>query len=455
MQTQVKRYAQDHNKGLIIEYNILNLPRKIKSGSDSIKYTYDATGVKLSKIVYNNGNLPATINYNGELEFYNNNLKFIHTGEGVAEYNTTNSSFTYEYFLKDHLGNTRVVVSPDNLGNVVTDQATSYYPFGMAFMDATHGSNMGSDNKYLYNGKELQDEMLGGVKLDWYDYGARFYDPQIGRCHSVDPLAELGRRWSPYNYCFDNPLRFIDPDGMSPEGAESWNIMNQQSDDEAKAKAKEEEEKAKKEGDNSKDGDKDKKKDDKNKSQPKGKSSDSKNRNDVGIFSIGDLISDLIKALFVEIEIAPDGKEFLVAKEIPQPFVSIGVGMQSSEFIKTKIPLIDKFGGWGSATLTLEGLYLSGGGDFTLSISELKKMPSLSLSIGMIKGPLDGLKGLSAGFGGGAYYTGFSYSRSYSFNSQLRPIWGDTRTYSLTFSTSKFWITANTGYTFKLASFEN
>mgnify|MGYP001333990887 CR=1 FL=1 len=71
-----------------------------------------------------------------------------------------------------------------------------------------------SAHKYLYNGKELQDEQLGGINLDWYDYGARFYDPALGRWHVPDLMSEKHYDYTPYHYTFNNPVLFTDPLGL-------------------------------------------------------------------------------------------------------------------------------------------------------------------------------------------------------------------------------------------------
>jgi RHS repeat-associated protein len=91
----------------------------------------------------------------------------------------------------------------------------SYYPFGLILSKYDATITDYSKNKYLYNGKEYEDDSFGSSSLNWYDYGARFYDAQIGRFTTIDPLAEKYHSISTFAYCFNNPIRFIDPDGRS------------------------------------------------------------------------------------------------------------------------------------------------------------------------------------------------------------------------------------------------
>ena len=196
--------TKDLNKSILsIEYNPLNLPFKIKfSNGNSIIYTYSADGGKL-RAEYTTAT-PATtkrIDYFSNIILEDGKLQQINFEGGYATY--VGSLWAYHYFIKDHLGNNRMVVHPSGLNR--QPQVNNYYPYGGLMANSTNQDQQ----RYKYNGKEL-DRMHG---LDWYDFGARWMDAALGRWHSIDPLCEKYYDVSPYAYCMDNPINRIDPDG--------------------------------------------------------------------------------------------------------------------------------------------------------------------------------------------------------------------------------------------------
>ncbi len=237
-----------------IAYNFLNLPSKITGATGKNRkfydYLYRADGTKVSK-TYTRGAEIITTDYldgfqykstkpseggiGGDVIIEDPNevaemkLRIIPTAEGY--YDVLNNLYIYNF--TDHLGNVRLSYTDTNKDGVLQPrryyvsecdgpsdplnppncidywkpgeivEVNNYYPFGLL-----HNYTGTTQNayQYKYNGKELQETGM-------YDYGARLYMPDIGRWGVVDPLAEQMRRHSSYNYAFNNPIRFIDPDG--------------------------------------------------------------------------------------------------------------------------------------------------------------------------------------------------------------------------------------------------
>lgn len=218
--------VRDLNKGIIsISYDLNNQPRKIEyNDGRNVSYLYDAEGSKLS-VSYNltamssaqpqmpvmqSSNVASANMSNGQktIEYCGNIIcdgdeTMILNNVGYALYNKDNN-LSFYYYLKDHLGNNRVVVR--EYGEI--EQVNDYYPTG-ALMTSSKG---GDTQRFKYNGKEL-DRTNG---LNWYGYGARNYDAAIVRWDGMDKLCEKYSPFTPYGYCLNRFLNYYDKIGNEP-----------------------------------------------------------------------------------------------------------------------------------------------------------------------------------------------------------------------------------------------
>ena len=265
-QTDASNYLYDSIGNLIkdkhehidtILWNVYGKISEIHKGADTIRYTYDAGGNRISKRVWNSsgdtttwyvrdasGNVMSVYKilndtaYQEELHLYGSSrigiLKPERNLNLDKQYGDSSGTWPLvgawkagvfrrgmKFFeLSNHLGNVLVTISDKKLGvdaggdgnvdyynpDVVT--ANDYYPFGQL----QPGRQYGTLGRYAFNGKEQDPEVKGtGTQ---YDYGFRIYDPRIGRFLSVDPLTKKYPELTPYQFASNRPIDGIDLDGL-------------------------------------------------------------------------------------------------------------------------------------------------------------------------------------------------------------------------------------------------
>jgi RHS repeat-associated protein len=215
--------TEDFNGGISqIQYNSLNLPERIRFAYGHVtQYKYDTSGMKhrVTHIsVKSDLNVPAgqtvapgtqqvghvlITDYVSNPVYEDGRLKYILNPEGYAV-RTMDGGYAYNYYLKDHLGNNRVVLEINKV-NSLMNQSTDYYPFGMPYRNGYSPERQ----PYKFGGKD-PDEMHG---LNRYDFHARQLSTAIPRFTTPDPLAEKYYSVSPYVYAGNNPVNRIDPTG--------------------------------------------------------------------------------------------------------------------------------------------------------------------------------------------------------------------------------------------------
>ena len=236
----------DLNKNIVtIKYNSFNLPDTVQMGDgDMASFGYDASGNKWWAQHFTANTSTATMPLGSTLKNGNTggitaasstfrqymdnivydgwNLTKVLTDDGILirtnSVSETTPVFCRNYYIRDHLGNVRVVFDED--GKV--RQVNNYYPFGMEYGEEAEDQTEVTYQDYLFGGKEFDRKF----ELNMYNFGARWYDASRGQWTSRDPLCEKHYNISPYVYCAGNPVNLIDPDGrdwVDQKGKIIWN----------------------------------------------------------------------------------------------------------------------------------------------------------------------------------------------------------------------------------------
>ena len=218
-----------------VSYNRQNRPARMRHAGGTETFTYLPDGTKRGRTVLGKGRSLSRTEYRGNLVCADDTLKYILFDGGLIAMDRAEPE--YLFFLRDHLGSTRVVARSN--GKAV--QVNHYYPYGMAYASGRMSGNAeahpvtgeggnvidgdleiggetggmelarpGASQPYRFLGNELYTSNSLGL----YDFSARMYDPALGRFLSVDPMAEGYRHLSPYAYCAGNPVVYVDKDGQ-------------------------------------------------------------------------------------------------------------------------------------------------------------------------------------------------------------------------------------------------
>jgi RHS repeat-associated protein len=212
--------TRDDNKGITnIKYNHLNLPVRITFGTTgTIEYIYNADGVKLEKIITQNG-VVTTTKYLQGFQYLNDVLQFFPHAEGYVA--RQGSSYKYVFQYKDHLGNVRLSYAKNTTTGVTEIiEESHYYPFGLkhsGYNNTVLPSGNAAAQKYSFQEQEIQNEL----NLNWYSFKWRNYDAAIGRFMSVDPLAEKYNWMTCYQFSSNQVVH-----AREIEGLESYDDLN-------------------------------------------------------------------------------------------------------------------------------------------------------------------------------------------------------------------------------------